>query len=67
MPPLDQGPDLPAETAEQEAVMRERDKEERGRNKMRDEDRRNGNRRVEGCEGNAFSLVKCDCHTLLYI
>lgn len=40
----------------------------RGRNKMRDEEGRDwGSGGVEGCEENAFSSVKCDCHTLLYI
>lgn len=46
----------------------ERDEVERGMNEMRDEEVGwIGNMKVEGCEGNAFSSVKCDCHTLLYI
>lgn len=70
MPPLDQGPHLPGETGGEagETVTRGRDKEEKGRSEMRDEDGRDwGIGRFEGREGNAFSSVKCDSHTLLYI
>lgn len=64
MPLLDQGPHLPGETAKKETVMWGKGMRRRGGGEGREggvKDEGMGNRMFEGCEGNAFSSVKCDC------